>query len=198
MRISKDPETRRQEIIDTAWTLFELRGIGKTSMAEIADQLGVAKGLVYYYFSSKEQLAEVVIGQFIAGLDHSLGAVLDRQELEFPDKMAAILKIYFDVIRTHPSLLSCKTSNPEIFALIRDRLSDIALSHARILLQHGIAKNLIQIDYPDYMLMILIRGLGDLYIEGVHDPLIHATLIEQTLGLGKGRLSLGLADKPLK
>lgn len=40
------------------------------------------------------------------------------------------------------------------------------------------------------MLKVIIGGLGDLYIEGITDPEIHITLIEQLLGLKKGILHL--------
>lgn len=191
MRITKDPEIRRQEIIDSAKALFELQGIGKTSMTEIAEKVGVAKGLVYYYFSSKEQLVVEVIDQFISGLDASLLEIMQQDKLDFYGKLTAILNLYYSAIQSHPTLLAIAPTDPGIFSLIRERLSEIALLHAKDLLQMGMQQNLIQIEYPEYMLKILIRGLGDLYIEGVHAPQIHATLIEQTLGLEKGRLRLG-------
>jgi AcrR family transcriptional regulator len=173
MRITKDPEIRRQEIIDSAKMLFEAQGIGKTSMTEIAERVGVAKGLVYYYFSSKEQLVVEVIDQFISGLDSTLLEIMQQDNLDFYGKLTAILNLYYSAIQSHPTLLAIAPTDPGIFSLIRERLSEIALLHAKDLLQ------------------ILIRGLGDLYIEGVHAPQIHAILIEQTLGLEKGRLQLG-------
>lgn len=191
MRITKDPEIRRQEIIDSARALFETQGPSKTSMTEIAEKIGVAKGLVYYYFSSKEQLAEAVIEQFIKEVDEALQEIIRHDELDFHAKLTAILNLYFNSIQRHPAFLADSPVDPPAFSLIRERLSEIALFHTKGLLLIGKQQNIIQIEYPEYVLRILIRGLGDLYVEGVHDPRVHATLIEQTLGLEKGKLMLG-------
>ena len=47
-RISKPPEERRQEILDTAMRLFTERGYEETSMADIAREMDVVQGPVSY------------------------------------------------------------------------------------------------------------------------------------------------------
>ncbi|HBP37202.1 MAG TPA: hypothetical protein DD640_00350 [Clostridiales bacterium] len=190
MRITKDPAVRRQEIVEQARLQFEARGISKTSMNEIAVGVGVAKGLIYYYFPSKEHLVEEVISQFIQELDESLSQIIQRGDLDFYAKLTAILELYFSAIRSHPTVMVFSPADPGVFSLIRERMSEIALRHAGVLLQQGMQQNLIQIRYPEHMLRMLIRGLGDLYIEGVRQLPILVTLIEQTLGLEKERLYL--------
>ena len=64
MRITKEPEVRKKEIIDVAMALFEENGIMKTSMNDIAKKMDVAKGLLYYYFKSKDELISEVIESF--------------------------------------------------------------------------------------------------------------------------------------
>ena len=49
MRITKEPEERKQEILDTAMRLFYERGYEKTSIADIAKTIGVAQGLCNAY-----------------------------------------------------------------------------------------------------------------------------------------------------
>lgn len=74
MRITKEPEVRKQEILDTALKLFGEKGYEKTSIADIAKTIGVAQGLCYRYFPSKEalfdsaieQYANVLVGQFVS------------------------------------------------------------------------------------------------------------------------------------
>lgn len=64
MRITKEPEVRRQEILDAALRLFGEKGYEKTSIADIAKAVGVAQGLCYRYFPSKEALFDSVIEQY--------------------------------------------------------------------------------------------------------------------------------------
>ena len=64
MRITKEPEVRKQEILDTALKLFGEKGYEKTSIADIAKAIGVAQGLCYRYFPSKEALFDSAIEQY--------------------------------------------------------------------------------------------------------------------------------------
>ena len=64
MRVTKEPEVRRQEIMDTALRLFGEKGYEKTSITDIAKAVGVAQGLCYRYFPSKEALFDSAIEQY--------------------------------------------------------------------------------------------------------------------------------------
>ena len=189
MRITKAPEIRRQEMIGTAARLFEKNGISKTSMAQIARHLNVAKSLVYYYFDSKENLVAAVVDQLTSDLDVALDKITKDRQLDFHAKLKAILLFYFNAIQANPTILSLAPSDPGVFALLRDALSNIAFLHVHDIIRTGLDQKIIAIAHPEHMLKILIRGLGDLYIDGMRDPVIHATLIEQTLGLACGSLS---------
>ena len=189
MRITKDPDLRRKEIIDSARELFQSKGIKSTSMNDIAENIGVAKGLIYYYFSSKEELLKAVLDEFIGDVDEALKNIADKN-LDFYQKLSTILNIYFKSIQANQAILSYLPGDPEMFSLVRNRLSDLAMFYAKDLIELGIQLGILHIKYPDYLLKIIIRGLADIYIEGVTDPYIHATLIEQILGLKDGSLTL--------
>lgn len=61
VRTVKKPEDRRAEIIAAATTLFQSQGYENTSMQDVMDTLGIAKGTIYHYYKSKEDLFEAVI-----------------------------------------------------------------------------------------------------------------------------------------
>lgn len=61
MRIVKEHETRRTEIIDTAEQLFLTKGYEKATINDILKQIGIAKGTFYHYFKSKEEVLDAVI-----------------------------------------------------------------------------------------------------------------------------------------
>ncbi|WP_300531322.1 TetR/AcrR family transcriptional regulator [Peptacetobacter sp.] len=64
MRISKEPEERKQEILETAMQLFAEKGYEKTSISDIAKKIGVAQGLCYRYFPSKDILFQTAINEY--------------------------------------------------------------------------------------------------------------------------------------
>ena len=50
------PQRGKQKLLDAATKLFESQGYFSTTVEQITDEAGVSKGLVYNYFSSKEEL----------------------------------------------------------------------------------------------------------------------------------------------
>ncbi|MBR2943207.1 MAG: TetR/AcrR family transcriptional regulator [Clostridia bacterium] len=61
MRVVKKPEERRAEMIAAASRLFAEQGFVKTSVTEIVTAVDVAKGLFYYYFTTKNDMVKAVV-----------------------------------------------------------------------------------------------------------------------------------------
>lgn len=61
----KKGERRKRELLEIAYRLFLSRGYENTSVDDIIDEAGIAKGTYYYYFESKEQTLEEVIGMML-------------------------------------------------------------------------------------------------------------------------------------
>ncbi len=197
MRITKDPLVRKHEIVETAMVIFEEKGIQKTSMSEIAKRAGVAKGLLYYYFTSKDALVSEVINQFSKGVDEYIGGIMKNEMFSFYDKLNHIINFFFSTIVERTALMSISTVNQGTFEFIRTKLSDVAILHAKDLVLSGRKEGIISIEYPELVVKMLIKGIADLYMEGQTNPEVLTVLIEQALGLPKGRilLSLNLAEK---
>lgn len=61
MRVVKDADTRRNEILDRAEELFLAKGFDQTSTNDILDAVGIARGTLYYHFRSKEEVMDALI-----------------------------------------------------------------------------------------------------------------------------------------
>jgi len=59
---------RKNKIIETALKLFSDKGYENTRVDEIAEQAGVNKALIYYYFDKKESILNYLLDEFYAGL----------------------------------------------------------------------------------------------------------------------------------
>ena len=66
------PDDRRQEILAAARTLFAQQGVARTTLANIATEAGIARGLIYHYFPHKDALVDVVLDGYIADFVDSL------------------------------------------------------------------------------------------------------------------------------
>ena len=60
-RIVKDPDVRRNEILDVAQKQFYQKGYEQTAIRDVIDEVGIAKGTFYYYFNSKLDLLDAMI-----------------------------------------------------------------------------------------------------------------------------------------
>ncbi len=97
-RITKAPEERRQEIIDTAMKVFYEKGYEKTSISDIAREMDVAQGLCYRYFSSKEELFDTALDQYAQRQVERICSILDPQMSlpELIEKMPMFLEVEND------------------------------------------------------------------------------------------------------
>jgi DNA-binding NarL/FixJ family response regulator len=60
-RRRRSRDERKEELLDVAARLFHERGYDGSSIQDIADAMGMLKGSLYYYFSSKEALLEELV-----------------------------------------------------------------------------------------------------------------------------------------
>ena len=63
MRIVKEPEERKNEILDAVENLFAVKGYEAATINDILAAVNIAKGTFYYYFKSKEDVLDALIGR---------------------------------------------------------------------------------------------------------------------------------------
>lgn len=83
-------EKRKLELLDIAYRMFISRGYENTSVDDIIAEAVIAKGTYYYYFESKEQTLEEVIGMMIDKETESAGLILDS-DMPVPQKIVGII-----------------------------------------------------------------------------------------------------------
>jgi len=64
MRTVKEPDVRKQEILDGAIRVFAKKGYDKTTITDIARELNISQGLCYRYFNSKEDIYDAAIEKY--------------------------------------------------------------------------------------------------------------------------------------
>jgi TetR/AcrR family transcriptional regulator, fatty acid metabolism regulator protein len=95
---------KRRVILDAAVRVFARQGFHTCRVSDIADEAGVAYGLVYHYFSSKDQILDTL---FLERWDVMLAAIAetDASSRSPRDKLAAIAGFIIDSYRHDPELM---------------------------------------------------------------------------------------------
>ena len=87
MRIVKEAEVRKEEILDAAETLFAAKGFDNTSTGDILDAVGIARGTLYYHFKSKEDILDGVIQRMTDKLIGVATGIVRQKELPVLERL---------------------------------------------------------------------------------------------------------------
>jgi AcrR family transcriptional regulator len=90
MRVTKNPEERRNEITQTALKLFLKKGYAHTAVSEIVKDLHVAQGTFYHYFKSKEDVLDAIVQTYIAAITDEITPVVNDKDLDALQKLEQI------------------------------------------------------------------------------------------------------------
>lgn len=102
MKTPKDQNTE-QNILQAAKNVFQRKGMDGARMQEIADEAGINKALLHYYYRSKQLLFEAVFKSAFSLLAPQLNKILnDESSLE--DKIKNFTSNYISFISKHPYL----------------------------------------------------------------------------------------------
>ena len=100
MSINEEHEAEKR-VLDAAKTVFHKRGYFGTRMQDIADEAGINKAMLHYYFRSKDKLFEAV---FEEALSRVFGRILKSFSGEgtFEEKVRTFSESYIDLILQDP------------------------------------------------------------------------------------------------
>jgi TetR/AcrR family transcriptional regulator, fatty acid metabolism regulator protein len=95
---------KRRLILDAAVRVFARQGFHTCRVSDIADEAGVAYGLVYHYFQSKDEVLDTL---FLERWDVMLDAIreIDQRAIPAREKLYAIASFIVDSYRHDPDLM---------------------------------------------------------------------------------------------
>jgi AcrR family transcriptional regulator len=122
VRISKDPEIRKAEIMDATEELFKAHGYHETQIVDIVKAIGVAQGTFYYYFKSKEEVVEAIVKRKMAQIIDQIEIIANSREINAREKMSAVVDtLYSGSIQNDGSLMFEYLYNDKYFYIL-DRI----------------------------------------------------------------------------
>jgi AcrR family transcriptional regulator len=92
----RDPEARRQAILEAALAVFAEEGFAAAKLDDVADRAGVAKGTIYLHFKDKQDLFEQMVREAVSPVIARLEALAQLPDM--PVNM--VLQGMFNLFRT--------------------------------------------------------------------------------------------------
>ncbi len=99
-----EPVDKRRVILDAAVRVFAHRGFHSCRVSDVAHEAGVAYGLVYHYFGSKEEILDTL---FVERWQLMLDAIeaIDRSEASAREKLELVAAFIIDSYRHSPDVM---------------------------------------------------------------------------------------------
>ena len=95
----------KRKIFETSMKLFAEKGYDATSIKEIKTKVEMAKGTLYYHFSSKEEIFNFLIEEGIKLLQNSIDIKTEKLE-NYIDKIKAIVLIEIKIVNKYENFIT--------------------------------------------------------------------------------------------
>ena len=118
---------KREKYIKLLMPIFQMHGLNKYTMDDIAFELGISKATLYHYFSSKDEIIEDIVKQVLLGIKEFEPIVMN-EEMDFVDRYFMSLKVLFQHTEgiSNIFLKDLKDGYPQLWSMI-DQFVDFCL-----------------------------------------------------------------------
>lgn len=159
------------EVLDVAVGLFIEKGYDATSVADLAERLGVTKSAVYHHFESKEQLLGLALDEALTGLEKALDRALANSESapqRVVDVISGAVTVLIEKLPYVTLLLRVRGNSPvEAAALKRRRLFDSRVTEVvRIAQSEGHLRDDVDAAVATRLIFGMVNSLTEWYRPG--------------------------------
>lgn len=111
-KIDKNKRHKRETLLDTAFALFTSKGFQKTSISDIVDNAGIAKGTFYLYFKDKYDIRNKLTAHKASEVFKKADAALQKTGLtELDDKIIFLIDDIINQFVTDKTLMRFISKN---------------------------------------------------------------------------------------
>lgn len=150
MRVVKEAEVRKNEILDAAERLFGTKGFDGTSTHDILNAVGIARGTLYYHFKSKEDILDAMIDRMTGRLVQDAAEIAADKAvpvLQRLTEMMLALNVQGNLGREIMAQVH-KPQNALMHQKMREHLLGEITPIVTDLLEEGMAQGICRTDYP--------------------------------------------------
>lgn len=199
MRVVKQAEERRNEILDAADELFSEKGFDGTSTNDILAKVGIARGTLYYHFKSKEDIMDALIERYNTLLLQAAKKAASNKSIPVYERIMSVVMALN--ISDHGAGQIMEHIHQPQNALMHQKIQKVIIRDVPPILSEiiveGIEQQLFSTPYPYEcieMLLIYLNTIFDLHMIEMNDEIRLSRLeafafnAERLLGAPSGSL----------
>jgi AcrR family transcriptional regulator len=122
LRIVKNPVERKKELIMAANEFFMSNGYEKTTIEDIINKVGVAKGCFYHYFRSKKEIFEACIDSLSDSILKSYLNIFTDDNKKAKQKLLEYIDYNFKLVEKEHSTNIIESIHSDTFERIHERI----------------------------------------------------------------------------
>jgi AcrR family transcriptional regulator len=204
-RSTKAASDRRLEFINAAEALFNEKGFENTSIDDIVQRVGVAKGLFYYYFKSREELLAAIVDRIQDDLEKVVFEATNKEGLTAMQRLQEMSNSS-DLIRVRSGKLMKyfhKERNQALHLQLEIRTMKFLIPAVEAIIKQGVSEGVFNTPYPRETAIALFGMKGvidhtntgtDYHEDDERMVLVMAFLSERLLGAKEGTFLEFLKD----
>ncbi|MGG3670658.1 TetR family transcriptional regulator [Bacillus cereus] len=170
MRIVKEYEERRKEILETAERLFITKGYTKTTVNDILKEIGIAKGTFYHYFKSKEEVMDEIIMRIIKADVTKAKAIVSNPNIPVLEKLFRVLMEQSPKSGDVKDKMIEQFHQPNNAEMHQKSIAQSIIHLSPVLaeiLEQGIAEGIFSTPYPQETIELLLSSAQVIFDEGL-------------------------------
>jgi AcrR family transcriptional regulator len=171
MRITKEHDERRNEILDVTEKLFHIKGYDKCTINDILKEVGIAKGTFYHYFKSKEEVLDAIVSRYKDVVITKVNEVANNDVITLEEKLMGTFMSMRIIDQLDSGMINemHKTEN----ALLHQKiLNQIVIDVAPILvkiIKEGVDRKVWRCKFPLEYMQIFLASSITLTDEGIFE-----------------------------
>jgi len=161
---------KQSHIVNAAFMIFGRQGYRKASLSDIAQEAGITKGMITYYFGSKKTLYMYLVDVSQTMLAQATSEQMSNRNIDFFERLRLVTEVNMSAMKEHPALISFTNSlysesDPEVSEDIAERVASLDYPQSDFFMEGAGASGFKSEYDPDIMCRFMVWAVDGFMME---------------------------------
>lgn len=164
IRVVKEPEERREQLLDVAEKLIIKKGYEHTTVSDIVKKAKVAQGTFYYYFDSKDDVLNAIINRFAEEMEEFLKIIVKDPTKSAIEKMLTLFEAGRKLREKRKGLTDYlhEERNELLHYRIEKKNTPMVARYFSEIIKQGVDEGVFSTDYPEEAALAILAASSEI------------------------------------